>query len=207
MATQMGRIVGITLLLLAVLSSKLDAADSYRLRADHDNATGWGNCIPVSSECCITAAHCVEEGVVSVEINRAWVKADVLATDKDNDLALIRVPHQEFKAVELGVFPLVVKAAGAELSAEGNPQHSQIKIHVGVPERLVIRFDGMKCGMSGSPVLVGGRLVAMISNGIPSDGQQYPIKPTDLKFDGMNTIPASIIKEFIDKHEGELVAK
>ncbi len=203
MATKVGFAV-VSLLLLAVLSSKLDAADSYRLRADRvdgaSTVTGWGNCIPVASDLCITACHCVEGGGISVEINRAWVRAEVLATDKANDLALIRVPNQDFRPVELGVFPLVVKAAGAEIGEDGQARHSQIKVHVAVPERLTIRFHGMKPGMSGSPVLVGGRLVAMVSNVMLDPAKEHPDKmqPTDVEAIAATTIPASIIKQFLD---------
>lgn len=156
-------------LCLALLASLAHCEDAMRLRASVTQADGsirtcHGTCFPVTKQIVATCWHVVEDGGdVTVEKDGKWLSGNVISLDKELDICLVEVKDAGFKAMNL--LPL------GSLTVSGSAKGQPIANESATVCDIFLACKDPSVGVSGAPVSVGGRVVAMVKSVIYDEGK------------------------------------
>lgn len=203
-------------LLLSFSALGADIALGVRTcKPGEDGRYGHGRSVAVSKDCVLTMYHVVVDDPVKqsfenawVEVDGKWIEADVIASDPEHDLALLRLrDYTKLKAVSLLDVPKIelhgnVKTLPATISL------GDIDSFITTAESLGLKEIDSGSGLSGSPAIVEGRLIGMVHGGMRrtkrelkmlADGlfaaEEVPVGPVLIMCIGPEPI-----KQLLDRH-------
>lgn len=141
-------------------------------------ANGAGCCVTIGKHELLTAAHVVNGGVVTVEVDGDWKAAKVIKIDIMVDLALLETDatlKRHYKVADDKALRLYAGARGGEIE------------DAAVTMKAILVNHEAADGNSGAPVMDGdGKIAAIVS------GHEKADKPTWLW-----CIPANVIRDFL----------
>lgn len=161
-------------LLLSFSALGADVALSVRTcKTGQEGQYGHGRSVAVSKDTVLTMHHVVVENAEKgtfenawVEVGKDWIAADVVASDPEHDLALLRLrDYKKLKPVPLLDIPKI-EIHGNVKTLPSTVTLGDIDSFVTTAEALGLINIGDGSGLSGSPAIVEGRLIGIVYGGL-----------------------------------------